>query len=622
MTTRVGTAEGNITTLQNDVSIAQGNASSAMATAGTVKQQSYVLRYSSSSVTDNSTIAYSTLDNTDNIKSGDKVIDVDGKIFSVVSVDTANQTVTVGSALIDLALDGNVVHKSGDETINGEKTFNDLQIIGYGTQYKGARNAYILPEFSAGYSGLSITTLGYTQALKIGNFVLDANNKPTLDTSKAYIQVATGESNNVNTCVVETRNSTTSFLGTSVNRWSKIYGTEYYYGSNNVEFSTKFVTTDTNQTISGAKTFSDNLLIYNSDNSVDAPRLNIKTSKYVKGDTTNTDTMRINFLDASGNSVASIYANKNTSGTQYLSFQVYTTDNNNANIISTINYYISKNGDKYFLSYEDNQISLGSTVRRWKSVYATNYYYGSDNVEFSNKFVTVDTTQTISGTKTFESFNIYNSDTTAYASYLNLKNQRNVRGSTTNTGVQGIQFQDKNGKSLTMLESRVISNGNTGFNIICYNIDGNNQSVSDGVSVIKTPSATNFAPTTDNAVTCGKSLAKWSDVQTYQINGLTPSSLSLPDIDNKIDISSYITDLAGVNNEYTPTVNGWICVRSGNATKISILDSATNIGNQSVSSTATYLTVMAPCIANKKVYINIVCTSLSHAYFIPCQGNV
>ena len=45
-------------------------------------------------------------------------------------------------------------------------------------------------------------------------------------------------------------------LGTEFLRWSKIYGTEYYYGSNNVEFSTKFVTTDTNQTISGNKTFS------------------------------------------------------------------------------------------------------------------------------------------------------------------------------------------------------------------------------------------------------------------------------------------------------------------------------------------------------------------------------
>ena len=256
LTTRVGTAEGNITTLQNDVSIAQGNASSAMATAGQVKQQAFVFRYSSTALTASSTNSNTLLDNTDNLKVGDKVIDSSGVLFSVTAIDTANSTFTIGTALIDLAQNSDVVHKSGNETISGNKTFSDLQIIGYGTQYKGARDAYILPEFSAGYSGLSITTMGYAQALKIGNFVLDANNKPSLDTSKAYIQIATGDNNGVNACILESRNSTSSSLGTSANRWSKIYGTEYYYGSNNVEFSTKFVTTDTNQTISGNKTFS------------------------------------------------------------------------------------------------------------------------------------------------------------------------------------------------------------------------------------------------------------------------------------------------------------------------------------------------------------------------------
>ena len=88
--------------------------------------QSYVLRYSSTAITDNSTIAYSTLDNTDNIKVSDKIIDTNGKIFSIVSVDSANETVTVGSALIDLASDANVMHLSGDETAPGKKTFADL----------------------------------------------------------------------------------------------------------------------------------------------------------------------------------------------------------------------------------------------------------------------------------------------------------------------------------------------------------------------------------------------------------------------------------------------------------------------------------------------------------------
>ena len=121
---RMTTAEGNIGNLQTAVSTAQATANSAQQTATTARQQSYVFRYSSTAITDNSTIAYSTLDNTDNIKVSDKVIDTDGKIFSIASVDSANQTVTVGSALIDLALDGNVVHKSGDETVGGIKSFS------------------------------------------------------------------------------------------------------------------------------------------------------------------------------------------------------------------------------------------------------------------------------------------------------------------------------------------------------------------------------------------------------------------------------------------------------------------------------------------------------------------
>ena len=250
------TAESNIGNLQTAVSTAQATANSAQQTATTARQQSYVFRYSSTVLVASSTNSNALLDNADNLKVGDKVIDSSGVLFSITAIDTQNSTFTIGTALIDLANDSDVVHKSGDETIAGAKTFSDLQIIGYGTQYKGSRNAYILPEFSAGYAGLAITTLSFTQTVKIGNFVLDANNKPSLDTSKAYIQIATGENSNVNACVLEARNSTSSSLGTSSNKWSKIYGTEYYYGSNNVEFSTKFVTTDTAQTISGNKTFS------------------------------------------------------------------------------------------------------------------------------------------------------------------------------------------------------------------------------------------------------------------------------------------------------------------------------------------------------------------------------
>ena len=151
---------------------------------------------------------------------------------SALTAHTGNTTIHVTAeykakwdTVTTKANDADVLHKTDDETAAGIKTFSDLQIISYGTQYKGARNAYILPEFAAGYSGLSITTLSFSQAVKIGNFVLDANNKPTLDSSKAYIQIATGENNNnVNACILEPRNSTSSSLGTSSNKWNVING--------------------------------------------------------------------------------------------------------------------------------------------------------------------------------------------------------------------------------------------------------------------------------------------------------------------------------------------------------------------------------------------------------------
>lgn len=323
---RMTTAETNIGNLQTAVSTAQATANSAQQTATTARQQSYVFRYSGTAITDNSTIAYSTIDNTDNIKSGDKILDVDGKLFEITAVDTTNQTVTVGSALIDLALDANVVHTSGDETVGGQKVFDDINTIA----------------------------------------------------SSAEIGVSAGNN----------------------------------------------------------------------------------------------------------------------------SFKVL----------------------------------------------------------------------------------------------------------------------DKNKKTISRLEGGTFSSGMA----YSYLLVNNGSDVFNGVSLYQ--SSANLAQlrpySSTLSVQLGASNRYFSDCYTSKINGLTPSSLGMPDIANKIDISSYITNLSNVNNEYTPSVNGWICIRSGNATKIGILDSATSIGNTSISNTATYLTLMTPVIANRKVYINVVCTSLDHAYFIPCQGNV
>ena len=87
--------------------------------------QTYVFRYSSTALTPSSTNSNALLDNTDNLKVGDKVIDSNGVLFSITAIDTQNSTFTIGTALIDLANDSDVVHKSGNETIAGVKTFSD-----------------------------------------------------------------------------------------------------------------------------------------------------------------------------------------------------------------------------------------------------------------------------------------------------------------------------------------------------------------------------------------------------------------------------------------------------------------------------------------------------------------
>lgn len=80
------------------------------------------LRLVNAQVGSATTIPFSDFDDTNGIKVGDKCADLDVKVFEITAVDTANQTVTVGSALIDIALDANVVHLTGDETKNGELT--------------------------------------------------------------------------------------------------------------------------------------------------------------------------------------------------------------------------------------------------------------------------------------------------------------------------------------------------------------------------------------------------------------------------------------------------------------------------------------------------------------------
>lgn len=355
---RMTTAETNIGNLQTAVSTAQATANSAQQTATTARQQSYVFRYSGTAITDNSTIAYSTIDNTDNIKSGDKILDVDGKLFEITAVDTANQTVTVGSALIDLALDANVVHTNRNDNVSIplNSTSAELSVTG------GSTDVTFLDKNGKKLSGIMFGN--YTSSklsyARLNIFDKDADNNEIQDTLEyAYV------SNNANAYLRVYRDNFCT-LGSTLYRWKGVYATNYYYGANNVEFSTKFVTTDTAQTISGAKTFSEDIVINNSDTSQTTKRLVITSSKVNLGDS-NSDAWGISF-NAGSSYVATINSEKSINSVQGLNFTVRTKDGNNNFISTSYKLRVHTDGSAYLIPSATDSISLGSSNNKWKDV--------------------------------------------------------------------------------------------------------------------------------------------------------------------------------------------------------------------------------------------------------------
>ena len=503
LTTRVGTAEGNITTLQNDVTIAQGNASSAMATAGTVKQQSYVLRYSSTTLVASSTNSNSLLDNTNNLKVGDKVIDASGVIYSITAIDTANSTFTIGTALIDLAQDNDVVHTSGNETVGGKKTFaNNTMVVGRatdGTSVIQFVNSDVVGDSASGSSGFEV-------------------------------------------------------YGSSISNDNKIGGLTVGEFSNNTG---AYAMIDVNRTVSGVKS------------------------------------------------------------------------------TSTVRNLIRSDGSKEFSPYTDNDIKLGHPYFRWSAVYGNTYYYGSNNVEFSDKFVTTDTNQTIAGNKTFsDNLTIYNSDDTQTPKGLTIRNaQWGMGESGGTTVVSNIKFLDKNA---SIPVSIIASKGLYGQSFLRFSVrtkdSQNNTYLEEIYYDIDTSGNVEFRSWHDNIIRLGTPIYKWKDVNTYLVNGVAPSSLSLPsDRSARIDISSYFTNTGtGDTNSYTVPANGYIFMDVNDCISLYMFSQTTNnlsnYGNSvcrnAIGRVIGFLPVRKGDVFTSQWYTTLTNVSLSSAYFIPCQGNV
>ena len=207
---------------------------------------------------------------------------------------------------------------------------------------------------------------------------------------------------------------------------------------------------------------------------------------------------------------------------------------------------------------------------------------------------------------------------------LKIKNKDVTRGSTTGSSSRSITFTDVGDNTLAIFSVGKVSNGSTAIGFRVDTTDNNDVNINSQFQFfISKSGAKVIIPSVDGDIALGRSSNRWSDVQTYKVNALEPSSLSLPNYSgSKIDISSYITNLTGGNNTYLAPANGYIFVRTNNGTYINLVEYLSGACSSVCSQTADDIGTFIPVNANRACIILIKCSSVNRAYFIPCQGNV
>ena len=284
-----------------------------------------------------------------------------------------------------------------------------------------------------------------------------------------------------------------------------------------------------------------------------------------------------------------------------------------------------------FIPSANNSYDLGSSSYQWNNTYAKQYYlngvaFGDIATHNNSEYAHVAGNETIAGKKTFIDELTESRNTTNGMLVL-----QNASYDPKTNGQSGVSTKSFSINFTTALSDTFCSVGCFGISdrtllrLTSRYFTDSQTITEDSVEYnIWSDGTRSFRPRNNNNCNLGESSRKWKDIHTYLINGNNPGALSLPvtAVDNAYDINGNITNLTGGNNAFSAPRTGWVFIRSTNATSLTIVNNVTGMGSSDHSNSATTLAVCMPVTSGESFNIVVNCTSLSHAYLLPCQGNV
>ena len=373
----------------------------------------------------------------------------------------------------------NVVHKSGNETIDGTKTFskgtwvtNNSTTAGYSVKntaiarnevptqlYHATFRAYdkndkILGEYCVEKSSTGCTLLNMNARSEDSNGnQLSESLYLNMSNDGSAVRFYPSSNNKVD-------------LGMSNHKWAKVY-------------SDDVVHTSGIETIEGVKKFTSD--ISRKDTAVDIT-------------TTPTSDMcsHVNFTDKNDKTVAYIQYAQKPNGLDHIGLRVRDKNSNT--------WGVQLNTNKEFAPFGNNSYSLGSSSYKWAKIYSDDVVHTSGN-------------ETINGAKTFTSTPFVSGGGATTGIYLkNTAIARNEVPSTTHYSV--LRTLDKNDEILGDYVVMKTDKGatNAQINIRSEDSSGNQLINALNFSMANDNSSVSFAPSISNKVSLGSSSYKWAKV--------------------------------------------------------------------------------------------------------------